>query len=314
LKTICIEAKRFDGKYNEYHKGYNYLRMDNLMTYSKEKKKFQNGSNLNGSIDAEEFCFKLSYVIGNVENNFSKKINDPIHYGKRFLVGENQYILVLSPNLICCSDEKAFNWVFAANYKKKNKKIKLIETRRYQKDYLLGLEKERKACQPISENGMKEIRKKIFNIFVGEFAKERLKYNVKTKKWRTNLIYKKWENFKDFFTLMRRNDVKKLEEVNESDSWDDFAEKFSKWEKEMGEIETILWKRCFDVYEDCSHLKKVLEADKSGKYSNILKELQSLIDDFPKIKPDDIEKEFENWKNGNQKEFEILKTYKSNGL
>jgi hypothetical protein len=157
LETICIKAERFDGK------GDNYVRMDNLFSYIPKKFEYEKCSGTNGKIDAEEFYFKLSYVIGNVENNFNPPIDknqkpEPIHYGKLFFFKKYQYIVVLSPNLICYDQRKAFNWVVGAHYSKNNNEMELIETRRYQKDFLLKLDEKKKSKITISKDKMKKIR------------------------------------------------------------------------------------------------------------------------------------------------------------
>jgi hypothetical protein len=320
LTKICMLITRSDTN-NE-----TFLRMDNLMSYSLEKSIQNKYPKNKGHVEVpcEEICFKLSYVIGNVENNFKKKPDKSlvIHYGKLFLVEQDQYIVVLSPNLICKDTRKAFNWVFGAKFSKSKNKITLMEARRFENEFLLDLEKKKKTETKISKEEIIQIRKEIFELFVSGYANARLEF-------------KKCSTLITVFTLKgMKNEKKELENIRNQNNWEDFLKQFKRWEEE-NKKKIEVWQNCVNLFKEYLHFLQIfakpdekLESSKPDekidvekfksskpdekkiewKYSKQEKELLEI----PTKNWDDFSKSFEAWKENQKKE--DLKEWKTIGL
>jgi hypothetical protein len=301
LLTICMFIKRSDTG-NE-----TFLRMDNLMSKPKDKNYYPKDSG-HVKISCEEFCFKLSYVIGNVENNF-KPSKEDIHYGKVFQIvkKKNQYLVVLSPNLICIDTREAFNWVFCAKFLKEKSKITLIEVRRFKKISLLDVNECKPTSTKIDKKQITEIRKEIFEIFVGAYANARLKF-------------KKCLHFIEIFKIMENKNVTSLQSMCKEKTWSSFVELFEKWEIEK-KVELVVWNEFVDLYGEFSHLKRIFKGETSEEeLSHPEKELDEnqmkwefLTDSFKKL---DFEQELNSiptengWDNFSNSFKEFKKKYK----
>jgi hypothetical protein len=102
------------------------------------------------------------------------------------------------------------------------------------------------------------------------------------------------------------NEMEELELIKNLENWKDFAQKFEEWEVKNRDAIKDVWQKWVRVYGEYSHLKKVFEADKSGKYSIYLEELKQIPLDLENMK--EFQTEFEKWKKNHKDSNEIDKT------